>query len=238
VGSKQGWISIHEAARRLGCDENMARTIAENGAMRWIGEGQKIFLRAEDVDDVVRLNGGPATTNSEVRRRLAFLESKTERISEALDIVLRVNSMAASKLDAMEDDTLLLLYENIRGELNAKEWSQPRLLSCCEVYLKISESEIDRLNELTKSKDTWRPFLELCLKQIKYVLSHEEAPYDIKFQRCYELLNTGRKNLRSIAVVFIELCAMAEAATEMLSRLAASDVDSFDIIMKQSKLAK
>jgi len=239
VGSQQdGWISAHEAARRLGCDIDTVRTIAENGAIKWIGEGQKLFFRSGDVDEVCRLSGGAEMSQDESRRRLVFLERKVARLEEALELMLKVNNMSSSRLDPMDDDTIMLLFQNITDSLQEEEWSIPRLLSCCEVFIRISEPEIERLNELFERNDSWRPLLELCLKQLRYVTTHDEFPVDINFQRCFELLGVGRQNLRSMAVIFIELHRLEGTSNDMLAGLAAADVDAFDAVVRQFKSRK
>jgi hypothetical protein len=101
--------------------------------------------------------------------------------------------------------------------------------------MRLSEIEIEKLNELTETKDTWKPFLMLCLKQIQYVTTHPDFPYDIDLQHARDLLCRGRHNLRSIAVVCIELDHAQGTTKELLANMAASDIDAFDTMVRQLK---
>lgn len=219
----------------MGCSVEVAEELSTKGSLRRITDGDKVFVRAQDIDEIIRLSGGVEMPPEDMRRRILFLEKQVQKLQEALDLIFQINQMSSTKLDPMDDDTLSLLFTNIRDEFDGDEWSIKRILSCCELYLRISELEVERLNALFSIEDSWRPFFALCLKQLRYVSTHEDFPIDVNLQRCRDILCRSRNNLRSIAIIFIELSAAKNTSYQFLARLASADVDAFDDLMQQMK---
>jgi hypothetical protein len=194
-----------------------------------------MFLRAEDIEEVVSIGALPEMTPEDMRRRIIFLERQVSRLQESVDLMYQVNQMSSSRFETMDDETLLLLYANIRDETENDSWSIRRILSCCEVFMKLGEPEVDRLNGLTDSEDAWQPFFELCLMQHRYVTTHPEFPIDVNLQHCRDLLSVGRDNLRTIATIFIALTLDKDSSYELLAGMAAADIDAFDTLVRQIK---
>jgi len=233
--TRSNWIPVQQAAQKLGCRVESVQELIGQGLLRKLSNGDKLYVHDSDIDDIVRLHGGAEMPPEEQRRRIVFLEQKVSRLEEALELMFQVNQMSSSRMETMEDEDLLKLYHSIVETEIAKEWTLHRILSCCEVFMRISEVEIERLNDLVDTKTSWRPFYELCLKQLRYVTTHEEFPVDINMQRSRDLLSRGRMNLRELAVLFIELEADKESSYEMLASVAKTDIDAFDALMRQMK---
>jgi len=233
--TRKAWISVLEASQKLRCDEDAVRELAKRAVVRQLTDGDVIYVRSEDIDEVLSIQGGIKMSPEDAQRRIILLERQVSRLQGALDLMLQVNQMSATQLEPMDDDRLLMLFINICEELKTTEWPIERLLSCCEVFVRISDDEMERLNELANTPTSWRPFYELCLKQLRYVTTHPEFTIDINLQRCRDLLWRGRNNLRSIAVISIEINAAQDTSQNMLARLASADVDEFDDLIKQFK---
>lgn len=229
------WIPIQEAAEKLRCDTDAVRELAKRAVVRQLTDGDVIYVRSDDIDEVVSLQGGIKMSHEEMQRRLILMERQVSRLQGALDLMLQVNQMSGAHLEPMDDDRLLMLFINICEQLKEEAWPIQRLLSCCEVFVRISDDEIERLNELAQTSSSWRPFYELCLKQLRYVTTHSEFTIDVNLQRCRDLLWRGRSNLRAIAVISIEINAAQDTSQRMLARLAAADVEEFDALVKQFK---
>lgn len=235
MGSDKLWISLEEAATGLGCTPETVEDIARRGVVRSLNQGDKLLVRAEDLKDIKRADGAPLMTVDEMQKRIVMLEQDIARLRETVELLYQINTFAGSRLDPMDDDVLMQLYASICEAGCQTRWTIPRILSCCELFLRLSDSEVQRLNDLTESKDAWRPFFTLCLKQLQYVTTHPDFPYDIDFQRARDLLCRGRANLRAIAVVSIELEKSQGATKELLASMAAADIDAFDTMVRQLK---
>jgi len=231
--SCKGWIPIRDAAEKLRCEESVVEELADRAVIRRLTDGDTTFVRSDDVEEVVSIQGGIVMSPTDVWRRLILLERQVSRLQEALDLMLQVNALSSTRLEPMSDKTLLMLFINICEELKAEVWPIQRILSCCEVFLRINDEEMARVGELAETQTPWRPFYELCLKQLRYVTTHAEFPIDLNLQRCRDLLVRGRCNLRSIAVISIEINAGQDTSHKMLARLAATDVEEFDALLKQ-----
>jgi hypothetical protein len=234
VGSKD-WISIEEAAKRAGCSPEAMAEVADEGVLRKMTAGDVVLVRASDVAELTDLKGGVPMTAEDMKRRILVLERGMARLQRALDILYEANSMAASSLEGMDDDVLVTLYTNIESSLQSKEWPVQRIFSCCEVFLRISETEIERLNNLIGTRVAWKPFFELCLKQLDYVVSHPDLKADLDLQRCRDLLVRSRSALRGIAVTVTEIEGCQKTLHSLLTDVAATDVVAFDTAMRQLK---
>lgn len=236
MGSKrQEWVSSEIAANELGLDHDSIVHLAQENFVRRLTDGNQLFIHQADIDRLRDLRKAADIDPDELARRVLILESTVARLTESVNLVYQVNEMSSSRFEGMDDGDLLMLSENISSELVEEEWSIARLLSCCEVFLRLSELEIERLNEITEEDHAWKPFYELCLQQSRYVAEHEDLDTDLDLQRCRDLLAQGRRNLRGLAVLFIELSHQDGPSHKLIAAIAAADMDMFDSLIKQLK---
>lgn len=236
MGSKrQEWISPKSAAKQVGLDAENIIHLAEEGFIRKLTDGNRLYIHKSDLDRLRELQKAAEVDPEELARRVMILESMVKNLTESINLVHQVNGMASSRFESLDDGDLMMLYENIKSESEDDEWPIARLLSCCEVFLRIGELEIERLNDILEIDDAWKAFYELCLEQSRYVVEHDEFDHDLELQRCRDLLAQGRSNLRSLAVLFIELSNRDEPSHKLISAMAASDIDMFDTLAAQLK---
>jgi hypothetical protein len=227
--NNQEWISLEEAAAEIQIAPESILSLANEGLVRKLDSR----VNRSDLQTLSKLMGVAEIDPDSLSHRVRILESTVSRLKEAIDILFQVNNMSSSRFSSMEDTELTTLYENICSELNKNNWDIGRILSCCEVFIRIGECEIEKLNNLVGTNHSWKPLYELCLKQSKYVNAHPKLETDANLQRCRELLNVGRKNIREIAVVFIEVCNSLEPSYKLVSALATTDIDTFNTLVKQ-----
>lgn len=230
----EGFVKVSKAAEILGKPARAIHQYCKEGLVRRRMEGNRVYVKMEDIAEIHRLNIAGEMKPRELVKRVLLMEQKINRLEEAMNLVFKVNEIQASQFESMSDEDLYSLYENLLGEKGERAWTVDRLLACCEVYVKITESEIDRLNQLLQVDHSWKLFFELSLKQSKYVREHEDLNHDLELQRIRDLLAMGRKNLRTVAVLFIERAATMGPSQKLLQMMAASDVDAFDELAKQS----
>ena len=198
------WVDEKAAAEILNCTRNHIRKLAMAGTVRSQPGVNGLVLRKQDVEEILDLHGNAEMSEADMRKRIVLLEQSTKRLHDALDLMYKANGLSSLGL-GLDDDHLVSLSESVRSERGAQEWPVARLLSSCEVYIGLNEDDVDRLNSLLDIDDAWRPFLELCLVQSRYVATHPNLGSDFNLQQCRYLFAMARKNLREIAVVFIEL---------------------------------
>jgi hypothetical protein len=229
------WIEAAAAADLLKCDVATIQELAEAGRLRWLLDGDVLMVKRDDVVELEASYGFTEMSDDEVRRNVVVLQRTVARLQSSVDLLLRVNGMAASSLGTLSDTELLSLFINMTDELRSTSWARPRLWSCAEVYVRIGDAEIDKLNELAKTEAAWRPFYELGLKQLRYVTELPELHTDLELQRIKDVLARGLTNLRSIAITFIELSGQTTSTHDLLARTAALDVAGFDTLVRQLK---
>lgn len=235
VGSKGKYITPTEAARILGCKPRKVHDLCDQGLVRRLNEGDDVFVRSEDIAEIHRLNIAGEMQPGEMIRRILFLETKVRRLEETLNLVLEVNGMAASRFIKMEDIDLHRLYQEVERALGEEEWSVEEMVRLCEIFVKITEVEVDRLNELLNTDHSWQPLYRLCLHMTRYVATQPDLTTNLDLQRVRDLLHAGRKNLSTIAVLFVEKAGQIGPSRKLLAKLAASDLELFDAMAKQLK---
>lgn len=236
MGSKrQEWISAESAAEELGLDMASVEHLANDNFLRKLTDGNQLYIHRSDVERIRQLRKAAEVDPEELTRRVLILENIVERLTDSVNLLYESNGMHATRFEDIDDGDLVFLRENVVQELNHDSWPIDRLLSCCEVFLRLSEIEVERLNRITNDNHSWRPFYELCLKQSRFVTQHPKFDSNIDLQRCRDLLAQGRQNLRTIATLFIEMSHQDNPSHQLIAAVAAADMDMFDTIAKQLK---
>jgi len=233
MGRSQGFITASKAAEILGCSVEKVHRLCDEGLVRRQMEGDTVYVRQEDVAELKRLRIAGEMKPGELIRRLLFLERTVLRLQDAVNLLYEVNNMSASRFHTMPDTELLQLYNNLLEDLGETTWEQKRILSYCEIFAKITEVEIDKLNTLLSVDHAWKPFYELCLKMSRYVVERKDFKTDLHLQYMRDLLYVGRKNLSTVAVLMIEKAAQLGPSRKLLEILAAANIDAFDALVKQ-----
>ena len=229
------FIPITKAAGILHCSNKKVHDLCDQGLIRRQHKGDKAVVRRQDVVEIHRLKIAGEIAPGDMIRRLLFLEREVERLKEAVNMLFEVNGMVASRFSKMDDGQLAQLYQVVENELGEEAWATDRLLSFCEIFIKITEIELDRLNEMLNLDHSWQTFYELCMKVTKFVALHPDLKTDLELQRVRDLLTVSRKNLGTIAVLFVEKAAQLGPSQKLLQRLASNDIDLFDDMAKQLK---
>ncbi len=235
MGSDVKYILVSQAAKILGCTPKKVHDLLDQGLMRWRADGDNILVHQEDLAEIHRLNIAGEMKPGELIRRLLFLEQKVHRLENAINLILEVSGQAASRFIHMDDTDLYNLYENIMLASGQDAWVVEEMLKYAEVFMKITEVEIDRLNEMMNVDHSWSTFYRLCIDMTRYVAENRNLGTDLNLQRIRDLLHYGRKNLSTIAVLFVEKSAQLGPSRKLLARMAASDIEIFDQLAKQLK---
>lgn len=229
------WVSLDKAAKSLGTTPDNVLSFTRSGLLRFTDEGDDILIREDDLEELREL-GNPAPVDSaELQRKVIHLEQRVKRLEAALDLLYRANNMASVRLQPLDDQTLISLYGDVTRIGQSEEWPVEVILSCCEVFLQLTEDECERLERLMDDEAPWRPFYNLCLKQLRYLAEHPDLHTKAELQRARDLLDRGRDNLRRVVVTLTELKGLKGLSFDMVGKLAATDLIAFDTIVYQLK---
>jgi hypothetical protein len=235
MGSDVKYILVSQAAKILGSTPKKVHNLLDQGLMRWRADGDNILVNQEDLAEIHRLNIAGEMKPGELIRRLLFLEQKVHRLENAINLILEVSGQAASRFLHMEDSDLYNLYENVMVASGQDTWAEDEMLTYSEIFMKITEVEIDRLNEMMNIDHSWQTFYRLCIDMTRYVVQNRDLEFNLNLQRIRDLLHYGRKNISTIAILFVEKSAQLGPSRRLLAKMAASDIEVFDQLAKQLK---
>lgn len=231
----KGFISVEEAAEILGCSTERVGRLAEHGMMKHRQSGKDLLVDGEDVRAVARLGISDELPAAELIHELRMLKAKVARLETSINMLFQVNEMAASSMTDVDIDNLVQLHRVVEADLASEEWPTDRLLSYCEVLIKLSEEDIDRLNRVLETDHSWEPFYRMLINVSSYTANHPDLSTNLGLQRVRELLTTARSNLRSIALFFVHISNNYSPSRDLLAELASNDIDMFDDLARQMK---
>lgn len=224
------YITVSEAARILDCEVDRIHELLHDHAIRGKREGDLTFVRQEDISELLRMEM-IGIRMPELVKRLLFLETKVGRLETSLNRLYEINELSSSRFASMNDRELHELYVNVTSMLKEEEWPIERMLRLCEVFIKITEVEIERLNDILRLDNAWFPFYRLSLELTSYVGKRNDLELNYNLQKVRDLLYVGRKNLQTIAILFIHQKAALGPSRELLAKMAAVDVEAFDVLV-------
>jgi excisionase family DNA binding protein len=226
------YITVTEAARILDVEADRVYELLDDHAIRGKREGNTTYVRQEDIAEVLRMNMIGIRLPELVHRHV-ILERTVERLQIAVDKLYEVNNLVSSRFSPMTEKELLELYGNIVDHLKDEEWTLPRMLQLCEVFIKLTEIEVDQINEALSIDNSWLPFYRLALRMTRFVGTQDDLESNYDLQKVRDLLHVSRRNLQTIAILFINQKAALGPSRELLAKMAATDIEAFDILIRE-----
>jgi len=231
-------ITVSEAAELLDTTEDRVTQLWAEGLIRRTERGGVILVRRSDVEEVLRDGLVGEIRSGELVKRLKFLENRVDRLESALDLLYQVNDLGSARFPSMTDDELSSLYSNVELELRQDDWPVSRMFSLCEMLMRLTEEEIDRLNNLRCVGDSWKVFLDLALRMSHFIRKRKDLDTDLDLQRLRDILVHARRNVKELAILFIEYEAQLTPSRNLMERLASADIEGFDDILRQLKVTR
>lgn len=229
------YIGINEAAVTLDTTPDRIRWLCSQGLVRRTSIDGDPHVRLDDIEEITERDLLGELRPGELVKRMLLLEKKVERLEGALDLLYQVSELSASRFPYMVNEDLLRLYSMVEDELEQTCWETDKLISLGDMLVKVTEVEIERLNALLRTDQSWGAFHQLSIQLTRYVGSHPEIDSSAELQRARELLHAARKNLRTVGALFIEKSNQLGPSRTLLERTAAVDVEGFDILVRQLK---
>lgn len=233
MGSDPIYIPVSKAAGILDCETQKVHDLCDQGLIRRKLEGDEALVRRDDIEEVYRFQLVGELRPGELIRRLLFAERKIAKLEGAMNMLFEINGLAGSRFTPMDDSEIHELYGAVVDALGEETWEVKQLVTFGEQFLRITEVEVERINDLLQIDNAWMPFYRLCLKLTRFVGLSSDLDTNLEMQRVRDLLYQGRRNLQTIGILFIEHKAQLGPSRELLAKMAAVDVEMFDTLAKQ-----
>lgn len=235
MGSRSDlFISLSEAANILERSPEEVNNLCNEGLIRRRSTGEKVLVHVEDVRDVRETNLHNIARPRELVKKVLLLEREVAALRKTVDLMGKVNGFLSSSLEDFDDSSLLQLSNVISTFFDQETYTIEELLKFSEIFLRVSDADIVRLNDIVGTHNTWRDFYKLCLKMT--IFSREgdlEMCKDLEIAQA--LLARGLRNVRSIGVLFIENEAFLKTSRELLEEAMGHDLAGFDMLIKKLK---
>jgi len=232
--SQPKFVSPEHASELLGVTTERVEQLCDEGLLRRRSTDTGGWeVQQEDLVEIHQLNLAGMMRPGALVRKVLLLEREVSRLKSSLELLYEVNGLSASRFVGLSDIELAQIYRNVVQECGNTTWTMERMLSLAEVFIRLSEIDVDRLNDLLGLTNGWLPFYQLCLKLTRFVGRQETLKTELRVQQLHDLLWMARKNLQTIAIMFIEQKALLGPSRELLAVMAAQDVDAFDELAKQ-----
>jgi DNA-binding transcriptional MerR regulator len=229
------WVSYQTAAKKLGCSVEEIDQFVTSHLVRSLNDGEARFVAEGDLDDLVQIKEAPPVNTVHLARNQALIMERLERLEEAINLLYEANGLTSFRMGHLEDQTLVELAANIEQMLEQPTWALPRLLSCAEVFLKLTHVEVERLNELTGNPNAWRPFMELCLKQQVWLSRQPALIKQYDWARAVDLLNQGRKNLNQLMLFYCWFNQDMSPIFDIAKSVCTEEGNTLDILVLRSR---
>lgn len=230
------FISLSEAARVLGRTPNEVMLLCDEGLIRRKSTGKVVTVHKGDVKEVYETNLNDMARPRDLVKKVLLLEREVRALREIVDIIGAVNGLLSNSLSELDTTNLINLRNTVVETSVEGAWSIEKILQFSEIFLRISDSDIVRLNDAMCDDDSWRVFYDLCLKMSLYCRSSKiEQSRDLEMARA--LLQRGLRNLRSIGVLFTENKSFLKTSRKLLEDTMSHDINEFDTLIKQLKFS-
>ena len=226
------FVKPEKAAELLECTVEQVLAFADEGLLRWRSLNGERVVRKDDVEELYRLHLAGELAPGELTKKVLFLERRVERLEAAMNMVFEVSGLSASRFAKMTEHELYALYLKTVEELQNDEWDDETLKTFAEAFIKITELEIDKINNAANISEAYMPFYRLCLKMSRFVGASKRLNTSVELQKIRDLLYAGRKNLQAIAILFIENQSRLGPDRQLLQKLVTADLESFDLLAK------
>jgi hypothetical protein len=203
----------------------------EAGRFRRFGTGEDVLIPRSDVLEQKNLLLGADQIKLDPER-LLLIEARLQRIEGTLNLLFEVLNLGKNRFAKIPEQTLRDLHAKASMLEREKIWLPGTMIEQAQVFVRLHEVDLVHLNLALDIKDSWRPFLNLCLKMLRH-LRTRDLTTSLELQRAQALLLTGRDNLRLCAALLIEREHYADSSASLLAQVAAEDLDAFDTLVRR-----
>ena len=206
-------ITIDEAARYLGVTTRTISNYIAQGIISYHkkqGSNRK-YLSTEDIQDLLEAKN-EATFSI---KKFKELQARVKKLEANVEVLMRIldTKQIPLGLSASESEELY----NAAVDSNNSVLTEQHIEAWLPILMRLDENDLKNIEDTTKVKDPWSPFISLCLALIVYTTSNKNYQVSLPLQSYHRELVEARRRLRLSALIYIE------------SRGASIQVDSLSI---------
>jgi hypothetical protein len=223
------FLSVDSAAARLSRTKRSIFKYIEQGLLTKKRQGNKVFLLAEEVEQLALELGADAPAMN--RKTFLRLLSRVQKLEERMSVVQRILGMRDHPLRPDAGEAHALLAE-VRAALNKRAWAWKEIETWASIFDRVDEVTLDSLQTMLAEPHPWKPLYELCVRMLAHVPTLAEKS-DLERQTLHLKLDEGRKRMRGTILMWIEmgrgsipdsfLGALDTDSEALLRRLATAD---------------
>lgn len=196
------FVSIGEAAKMLKRSKRTIITYLKNGMLRREREGRSTVIPKSDVEALITELGVDLPPMN--RQTLFQLVARVQRLEVSVAVLKRATGIGAVPLRPSRDEALGL-KQAAEHALASGSWTVEELHMWADMFERMDEVFFDILGVIVSAADSWRPFYELCVAQVRFVEGMEGFSGNLSLQQLHDRLRLHMKSLRAIVLAWIEL---------------------------------
>lgn len=197
------FYGFREAATVLGCSVRTVYNYVEKGYIRRVYQKQTPVLLKEDIDSLALRfkNAGPdlppVTPESQ-----AMLLVRIERLERDMNLAKHILQIKDSPLRPSPVEAKQL-FNHVSASLVVGKWHREEIEMWASVFESIDEVTLTSLFESGLGESPYRPFLELCVAQLKQLSTAPGFQTDLEAQLLHKRLDEGRRKLQACLLSFL-----------------------------------
>lgn len=196
--------TIEDAAQHLGVTTKTVRNSIRTGHLTVIKKerDRRKYLDPAEVEElrVARAEGNRVVVG---REEFASLRGQVRRLQSTVEVLLRVLDVKDNPLHVTREygeNLYVLCLEQVR----AGAWTEAEIAPWVEIFLRLSEEDLQVIAEVTGDRKPWVPFLRLVTAMSAWVVGNKGYAASLELQSLHKQLAESRRRLRTSAVIFAE----------------------------------
>jgi len=208
MGSVQEYLTVVDSAKFLNKTTRTVENYISAGILRVRkirGHGKKWWIRKADLR-ALKEAGQKKLNLSDLWDLLHGVKVKLQSMEDRLDFLMRVADLNVSGLRDSSTAELIELYDEAADYLDIDLTQVPldKMRDWADVFLQLSEIELERMVGPTQDHEPWHPFHELCLGLMSALRRRKGFSGNPEQQQAYRVLEKARKSLSRAALILSE----------------------------------
>jgi DNA-binding transcriptional MerR regulator len=196
------FVTFEEAATRLGCSKRSIHSYVKKGLIRKKSENGAVVLYWEDVEQLAVDKGVDAPAMN--RKNFITMMSRLQKLEQDMTVVRRMMEIRDDPLRPVVG-MAAGLYQAASSSLASKTWQPEEVNLWASQFERFDEVTLDAIRDATQDPNCWQVFYKLCLAQMDFAWAQYSASPDLNWRTLHLRLDEGRKKLRAVALIWIEL---------------------------------
>ena len=166
-----GFYSKTEAANILGVSLRHISNYFNQGKLRRVYKGKKVWVPQEDVRALYEIGKKPPVPD---REEFLLLEQRLKNVEATLEIV-KLGMGFGSKKSPRTKAELLILSQELIDDLALPSWTTRRMSEIADLMMGMPEEDLHLLCEM-KGITAWAPLFEVSSRMLAFIECHAHYP--------------------------------------------------------------